>query len=84
MVDTSYIKQKNVITGQVKGRCIKRITHKYGIELPKSTSYSESLDKGNDNSFWDGELAKEMFNVGVAVEISEDSECTPVDLSKAI
>ena len=41
--------KRDIIIGKVKGRCIRRITHKYGIELSKSISHSESLDKDNNS-----------------------------------
>ena len=45
------LRKRDVIIGKVKVHCIRRITHKYGIELPKSISHSESLDKDNNSSF---------------------------------
>ena len=78
------LRKRDFIIGKVKGQCIRRITHKCGIELPKSISHSESLDKDNNSSLWSNTLTKEMFNNGVAFEILEESESTPVGCSKAI
>ena len=57
---------------------MRRITHKYGVELPKSIAHSESLDKENKTQLWSKALTKEMFNVGVAFEILEDNHSTLV------
>ena len=51
----------DIMIGQVKGRYVWRITHKYGVELPKSISHSETLDKENKTSLWSKALTKEMF-----------------------
>ena len=67
----------------MKTRCIRGITHKFGVEIPKSKVHSENLDKGNKNSLWSGVLSKEMFNVVLVFEIVEDSQSTSVGWSKA-
>ena len=67
----------------MKARCKRRITHKYGVELPKPIAHSETLDKDNKNSLWSAVLSKEMSSVGVACKILEDSQSTPVCWSKS-
>ena len=77
------LRKRDVIVSQVKARCTRRITHKYGVELPKSIKHSELLDRNSKSSLWSDALTKEMFNVGVAFEILEDSQNIPVGWNKA-
>ena len=70
------------IIGQGKARCTRHVTHKYGIELPTNISHSVTLDKDSKNNFWYDALTKDIFNVGTAFEIMEDSENAPVGWSK--
>ena len=67
----------------MKARCTRRITHKYGVELPKSIKHSELLDRTSKSSLWSNALTKEMYNVGVAFEILEESQNIPVGWNKA-
>ena len=47
----------------------RKVTHKYGVELPTSVEHAKELDTRNKNTFWMAALAKEMKNVGVAFEV---------------
>ena len=78
------LRKRDVIFSQVKARCTERITHKYGVELPKFIKYYELLDRINESSLWSDALTKEMFNVGVVFEILEDSQNISVGWNKAI
>jgi hypothetical protein len=65
------IRRRNTILSAVKARFQKK-THKFGIELPRSTNHARELDRVNGNNLWMEALQKEMFNVGIAFEVLED------------
>ena len=82
------LRKCDVIVSAVKTR-MRRVTHKYGIELPH-VKYGESaarkafeLDQKNGDSHWRDAIALEMHNVGLAFEILSDGTVTPVGWSKA-
>ena len=52
----------------VKSR-VRKTTHKYGIEIPKSREEAFRFDKKNGNSFCSDALQKEMTNIAIAFEI---------------
>ena len=47
---------------------MKRVTHKYGIEIPKDRDHAIAFDRiiNNGNTLWQDALAREMTNVSVA------------------
>ena len=57
-------------------------THKFGIELPRSTNHARELDRVNGNNLWMEALQKEMFNVGIAFEVLEDGATAPKGWNK--
>ena len=65
------IRRRNTILSAVKARFQKK-THKFGIELPRSTNHAREQDRVNGNNLWMEALQKEMFNVGIAFEVLED------------
>ena len=71
----------NIITS-VKAR-VKKSTHQYGIEVPTSVEHAKLFDKKKNNNLWMDALAKEMANVGVAFEVLEHSQTTPVGWKQA-
>ena len=58
---------------KAKTRYWKR-THKYGIELPKSIQDALQIDKRTGTDFWRKALEKEMKNVMIAFEYTEDGK----------
>ena len=55
-----------------------RITHKFGIELPKSVAHAYEIDARNGNTLWRDAIEKEMKNVRIAFKIiPEDGEVPP-------
>ena len=45
---------------------MRKKTHKYGIEIPRSLAHAKELDRMNGNTLWMDALKLEMHNVGVA------------------
>jgi hypothetical protein len=76
------LRKRDVIIAAVKARA-RKVSHKYGIELPTSVEHAYELDKKNGNTFWRDAIKKEMHNVGIAFEILEDGENIPVGWKKA-
>ena len=75
------LRKRDAIISLVKSR-INKATHKYGIEIPRSLEHAYELDKKNGNDFWRQAIGKEMCNVGIAFEILEDKQPTPVGWSR--
>ncbi len=71
------MKKRDVILSAIKSR-IRKTTHKYGIEIPRSIEHGNQIDRTNDNTFWRDALAKEMHNVGIAFEILSSGQNAPV------
>ena len=66
-----------MIISSVKSR-IRRITHKYGHEIPRNLEHVRKLDLENGNDFWRKAIEMEMLNVGIAFEVLEDTQDLPV------
>ena len=60
--------KRNVILSAVKA-CVRKRTHKFGIELPTSIAHAKELDRLSGYPHWSNALVKEMTNVGVAFEV---------------
>jgi hypothetical protein len=45
------MKKRDVIIAAVKARA-RKVTHKYGIEIPTSVEHAKELDAKNGNRFW--------------------------------
>ena len=76
------LRKRDIIISKIKAR-IRKTTHKYGIEIPRSVEHAKELDEKNNNSLWQEAIDKEMHNVGVAFQILEDDEHVPVGWKKA-
>ena len=74
-------KKRDVIISHVKAR-IRKMTHKYGMEVPRNLEHALAIDKKNGDDFWSKALAKEMLNVGIAFDILEDDASMPVGWDK--
>jgi hypothetical protein len=73
-----YVLQKcDVIVSAVNLR-VRKCSHKYSIELPRSVRDAIDMDCRNGNMFWADALTKEMGNVCVAFEILGPKEKPPV------
>ena len=56
---------------------MRKVTHKYGVEVPTGTEHAKELDRRNGNIMWMDALTKEMYNVGVAFEVLDEREQAP-------
>jgi hypothetical protein len=63
-------KQNRIIT-KIKKR-YRRITHKFGIRVPKTVEEAIQIDRETNTTFWTDAIKKEMEKVGVAFEFIEN------------
>ena len=63
------LRKKQAIIAAVKGRAIKRKTHKYGVEIPRDINHAFELDDANGNTLWQDALALEMSSIGRAIRL---------------
>jgi len=70
------LKKRDMIIKKVKSRYWKR-THKYGVELPHSVKEALAVDRKTGTTFWQDAIKKEMANVGMAFEFTEDGKPPP-------
>lgn len=75
------LRKRDVIIHAVKARA-RKVTHKYGIEVPNNMARAMQLDEGCENKFWTKSILKEMQNVGIAFQILENQESVPVGWQK--
>ena len=59
------IKKRNVLVSAMKAR-LRRVSYKYGIEVPTTKAHALELDKANGNDFWSKAIAKEMMLVSLS------------------
>ena len=60
----------DVIVSAVSLR-VRRMNHKYGIEIPTSITHVKQLDVNNVDTYWQDDIAKEMANVGIGFAIQD-------------
>ena len=65
------LRKRDTIVSGVKAR-VKRVSHKYGVELPKSVKEALEIDARNGNDLWRDAIKKEMTNLKVAFDILDD------------
>jgi hypothetical protein len=65
------LKKRNRIIAKLKRRYW-RITHKFGIRLPKSVEEAIQIDRETNTTFWTDAIKKEMERVGVAFDFIEE------------
>ena len=70
------LRKREVILAVVKNQ-IRKMTHKYGIEIPRDVEHAHEIDSRNGNTRWRDALMKEMYNVGVAFEILDEGAHAP-------
>ena len=75
------MRKRDYIISAVKSR-VRKTTHKYGIEIPKSHEEAFRFDKKNSNSFWYNAFQKEMTNISIAFEILDKDTLVPVGWKK--
>ena len=62
------IRRRDLVIAGVNSR-VKRVTHKYGVELPYIVQEAYALDDNNGNTLWRDSLNSEMDNLKVAFDI---------------
>ena len=67
------LRKRDRIIAAVNHR-VKKITHKYGVRVPKTVEEAYVFDKANANTLWRDAIAKEMANVSIAFELMEVRE----------
>ena len=75
------LKKLDIIISAVNTR-IRKTTHKYGIEIPRSVKHAPEMDLKKGNDFWVKLIKQEITNVGIAFEILDEDKSTPVGWSK--
>jgi hypothetical protein len=76
------LKKRDRIVSAVTSRA-RKVTHKYGVEIPRTVREALELDKKNGNTFWRDAINKEMGNLIVAFDILEHDEKLPKGYSLA-
>ena len=71
------MKKRDRIVAAVCQRYHKR-THKFGIEVPKTSKRALEIDKENGNHLWCDAIEKEMTSVKVAFKILPGNESPPI------
>ena len=70
------LKKRDRIIAKVAKR-YKRVTHKFGIELPRDVEHAYELDRQNGNTYWQDAIELEMTKVRVAFKVVDDDEVIP-------
>ena len=76
------LRKRDTIISAIKAR-VKRVTHKYGVEIPRTVAEALKLDEINGNSYWRDAINREMMNLKVAFDILEDEVPMTPGYSKA-
>ena len=79
---TPYVLRKRDVIIAASATKFKRVTHKYGIEVPRTVEDALRLDKVNGDDFWAKAINKEMTNVGVAFELMDEGAPPPPGWTK--
>lgn len=75
------IHKRNRIISKLKAR-LRRVTHKFGIRLPRTITEALEIDKETGTDFWWNAIKRELDKIMVAFDI--DQETTPEDIRKNI
>ena len=70
------LRRRDRIIASVNSR-IRKVTHKYGVELPTTVKQAQALDEKNGNTFWTDAINKEMENLKVAFDILDEGSKPP-------
>ena len=76
------LRKRDRIISAVNKR-IKRVSHKYGVEVPTSIEHSYRIDKTNGNHLWRDAINREMENLKVAFDILHKGQTPPQGYTKA-
>ena len=76
------LRKRDVIVSMVSAR-VKKKTHKYGIEVPRTLKEAIEIDQTNGNRLWRDAYEKEMRNVSVAFRILKRGQKAPVGYTRS-
>ena len=76
----SVLSQRKAIVSKIKARA--QVTHKYGVEIPRTVQQAFTFDKMNSNTMWEKAIEKETTNVGIAFQILNSDDDLPVGYKK--
>ena len=76
----SVLSERQAIVSKVKARG--HVTHKYGVQVPRTVQQAYHIDEKNGNTVWTKAIDKEMTNVGIAFNILERDEDLPIGYIK--
>ena len=76
------LKKRDRVISAINAR-MKRITHKYGIEVPRTIAEARALDAKNGNDLWEQAIRKEMYNCSIAFQILEEGQKPPPGWKKS-
>ena len=69
------------IVASIKTR-FRKVTHKFGINIPTSIEHALGIDRINQNTFWRDALELEMMNMVIVFDILDDNDVVPPVWSK--
>jgi len=70
------LKKRDRIIAKVTKR-YQKVTHKFGIELPRDVEHAYDIDRANGNNYWREAIDKEMENVKVAFKVVDENDTIP-------
>ena len=70
------LKKRDRIIAKVTKRYAK-ITHKFGIELPRDVEHAYEIDRQNGNKLWTDAIELEMKNVRIAFKVLDTDDFVP-------
>jgi hypothetical protein len=70
------LKKRNIIIATVAKRYHK-LTHKFGIQVPKTLDEAAKLDEENGNTLWQDAIRKEMNNIRISFKVLNGEEAIP-------
>ncbi len=76
------LRRRDRIISAVNSR-VRKVSHKYGVELPRTVQEAHALDEKNGDTFWRDALNKEMGNLKVAFDILPEGSKPPPGYTKA-
>ena len=76
------LRRRDRIISAVNKR-VKRMSHKYGVEVPTSIEHAYRIDKANGNHLWRDAINREMGNLKVAFDILHKGQTPPQGYTKA-
>jgi hypothetical protein len=76
------LRRRDQVIKKVKSTKYWLRSHKYGVELPQIAAEALAIDRRTGTNFWRDAIEKEMSNVMVAFEFSDDPN-PPVEYAKA-